>query len=148
MILSQTAVYALKAAIHLAEAEGPEPVRVDDIAAALGVPRNYLSKILHVLARAGVLTSMRGPNGGFRLTRDPGVVFLADVIAPFKDLTASSACFMGRERCSDATPCAAHSRWKGIHASLRDFLNDTTVDDLSRSGAGLAGIPEASVGRA
>lgn len=147
MILSQTAVYAVKAAIHLAEAEGSEPVRVEDIAAALGVPRNYLSKILHVLARAGVLASMRGPNGGFRLTRDPGVVFLADVIAPFDDLTATSACFMGRERCSDATPCAAHSRWKSIHAAVRDFLNDTTVDDLSRSGAGLAGIPGANVGR-
>ena len=51
MILSQTAVYALKAVLFLAEAKGQELARVDDIAQALDVPRNYLSKILHVLAR-------------------------------------------------------------------------------------------------
>ena len=66
MILSQTAIYALQAVMHLAEAGPGEPHRVGDIAEALGVPRNYLAKILNGLARSGVLTSTRGPGGRAR----------------------------------------------------------------------------------
>ena len=140
MILSQTAVYALKAVLHLAEAEGEDPVRVDDIAGALDVPRNYLSKILHVLAREGVLTSTRGPRGGFRLARTPAELRLATVIRPFDEITTSSTCLLGRPQCSDANPCAAHDRWKTLSRSVRAFLEETTIEDLTASGAAVSTI--------
>lgn len=135
MILSQTAVYALKAVLYLAENGGQDPLRVDDIARGLDVPRNYLSKILHVQARAGLLESTRGPRGGFRLSRDPAQLFLADVIASFDDIAFGSGCLLGRERCSDDAPCAAHARWRNVSASVRAFLSETTIQDLTRSGA-------------
>lgn len=143
MILSQTAVYALKAVMHLAEHRGGDPVRVDDIAKALGVPRNYLSKILHVLARDGLLQSTRGPKGGFVLTAHPSDVFLSDVIRHFDDITEASGCLLGRERCSDDNPCAAHSRWRDVSAAVRAFLAQTTLEDLTNSGAGIESIPVA-----
>lgn len=134
MILSQTAVYALQAVLHLAEAEGDEPLRVDDIARALDVPRNYLSKILHVLARDGVLTSTRGPRGGFRLRRPPSELRLESVIEHFDEITSASGCLLGRVRCSDADPCAAHARWKRVSDAVRSFLRDTTIEELLASG--------------
>src|SRR5690606_6227227 len=67
-MLSDTAEYALRATLYIAQhANDTRLVRTDETAQALGVPRNYLSKILHVLARHGVLSSTRGPLGGFRL---------------------------------------------------------------------------------
>lgn len=140
VILSQTAVYALRAAIYLAEAPPDRPVRVDDIAGALDVPRNYLSKILNVMAHAGVVTSTRGRLGGFRLGRAAADLALADVVAPFDDVAGASWCLLGGERCSDAAPCAAHARWKGVSASVRDFLAGTTVDDLTRGGEAADGV--------
>ena len=140
MILSQTAVYALRAVLHLAEVEGEEPLRVDDIAEALDVPRNYLSKILHVLAREGVLTSTRGPHGGFRLGRPPSQLRLAAVIGSFDEITTASDCLLGRARCSDANPCAAHARWKSASRQVRTFLDETTIEDLSASGAALPSV--------
>lgn len=134
MILSQTAIYALQATMYLAETGEGRPVRVDDIAEALDVPKNYLSKILSVLTRAGVLHSARGPSGGFRLAHVASELSLAEVIAPFDDITGSPTCFLGGGRCSDATPCAAHARWKGVSAAVRDFLDRTTLDDLTRDG--------------
>lgn len=134
VILSQTAVYALRAAMYLAEAPPDRPVRVDDIARALDVPRNYLSKILNVMAHAGMVTSTRGRLGGFRMGHAPDALALADVIAPFDHLAGASWCLLGGERCSDATPCAAHARWKGVSATVRDFLDGTTVADLTRGG--------------
>lgn len=137
MILSQTAVYALKAALHLAEAPGPEPTRVDDIAAALDVPRNYLSKILHVLAREGLLESTRGPRGGFVMAVRPQDVRLADVIRHFDDITESSGCLLGREKCSDANPCVAHAGWRDVSRAVRSFLEETTLEDFTKSSATL-----------
>ena len=134
MILSQTAIYALRAALYLAEARGGEPVRVDEMASNLDVPRNYLSKILHVLAKAGLLDSTRGPKGGFVLVAPPSEVALADVIRHFDTITESSGCLLGRAECLDSNPCAVHDRWRDVSARVRAFLAETTLESLHGSG--------------
>lgn len=134
VILSQTAVYALKAVLYLAEEDGPDPVRVDQIAEALDVPRNYLSKILYSLARAGVLSSTRGPHGGFRLAKKPSELTLSRVVDTFDEVEVRSGCLLGRKRCSDANPCAAHARWKDISSGVEAFFRETTVQDLADEG--------------
>lgn len=131
VILSQTAVYALRATLCLAGTEPEERLRVDDIAARLDVPRNYLSKILHVLAREGVLESTRGPHGGFALARPAAELTLAEVVEPFDQLPEGSGCLLGRPECTDADPCAAHARWKGISRAVKDFFRQTSIADLS-----------------
>lgn len=134
MILSQTAVYALRAMLHLAERPDDLPVRVDDIASALDVPRNYLSKILHVLARQGLLKSTRGPGGGFRLARSPGRTTLLEVAGHFDDMDGER-CLLGRPECRDDDPCPAHGQWKEVAAGLHAFFRNTTIADIARSPA-------------
>lgn len=129
-MLNQTAEYALRAVVHLATLSGEQPVRVDDIAEALSVPRNYLSKILHVLAKSGVLGSVRGPKGGFTLAVAPSSLTLGEVVSPFDPIDAQPSCLLGRPQCRDDRPCAAHDRWKEISASLRSFFHETTLADL------------------
>ena len=131
MILSQTAQYALRAILHLAEADGDGPVRVDDIARALDVPRNYLSKILHGLARAEILHSTRGPYGGFELAKPAVALMLSEVVEQFDSFPSERRCVLGRDVCSDDTPCQAHDRWKEVAAAVRSFFRETTVAELS-----------------
>ena len=127
--LSDTAEYALKAAIHLARRED-EWVRVDEIAEATKVPRNYLSKTLHVMAREGLLRSSRGPQGGFRLARPAAETTVLSVVGLFEDVGPGRRCVLGRPQCSDARPCAAHWRWKPVAEQIRDFFNGTTLAEL------------------
>ena len=129
-MLSDTAEYALRAALYLAEREGDGPVRVSDIAARTRVPRNYLSKTLHVLAREGVLRSLRGPHGGFTLARPAAETMVLDVIAPFDDVGGRRRCVLGRSACSDARPCAAHERWRPVADRIRDFFGGTSLASL------------------
>ena len=82
-MLSQTAEYALRTVLHIAGTAGDGPARAEAIAASLGIPRNYLSKILHRLAQAGVLVSSRGRNGGFILARDARRIPLSMVVGLF-----------------------------------------------------------------
>jgi Rrf2 family protein len=133
MILSQTAVYALRAALCLAERGPAERMSVDEIAVELDVPRNYLSKVLHTLARDGVLSSSRGPGGGFALARSAHELTLEDVVQPFDGLPEGSACLLGRPQCTDKDPCAAHDQWKGVARAVQAFFGETSLADLSRS---------------
>ena len=70
-MVSRTSQHALRAVLYLARRWSEGPVPVDTIAAALGAPRNYLSKTLNALTKAGVLRSARGPMGGFTLAVPP-----------------------------------------------------------------------------
>jgi len=141
-VISQTAEYALRAVVYLADNDGIAPVHVGDVAAALGTPRNYLSKILHVLARDGVLTSMRGPGGGFRLAVQPDRLRLSRIIGLFDPPPDRRRCVLGRPRCSDANPCGAHALWKEVADRMTAFFHETTVGDVLAS-AEAAGVPAA-----
>jgi len=131
-MLSQTAEYALLAAIRLARPDGGDPVAVGDLAGELDVPRNYLSKILHALAREGIVEGVRGPGGGFRLARPPGSTTLLEVVGTIDDLSPGRTCVLGRPECSDADPCPAHERWKSVAEEIALFFRETTLADVAR----------------
>jgi Rrf2 family protein len=79
-VLSHTSDYALRAVLVIAREYQRRPLRADEIAASTGAPRNYLAKTLNALAKAGVLTSARGPQGGFTLAIAPDSLTIAQVI--------------------------------------------------------------------
>lgn len=130
-MLSHTAEYALRAVLYLAQSEDADRfVQVGEIAPALRIPRNYLSKILHLLTRHGVLVSTRGRLGGFRLAAAPDRLYLATVVSPFGRLGETRHCLLGRPECSDRTACAAHARWKDVAERVAAFFRETTVAEL------------------
>lgn len=132
MILSQTAEYALRAVVLLAQRGSDEPARVGELADALGIPQNYLSKTLNALARTRVLTSMRGKGGGFRLARPASEITLLEVIDPFDHFSTGRSCLMGKGECSDTDSCAAHATWKEVASKVISFFAKTTLADLQK----------------
>jgi Rrf2 family protein len=129
-MLSQTAEYALRTVLFLAD-QG-EPLRAEEIARRLNVPRNYLSKTLHRLAQEGVLHSARGKGGGFRLAVPADRLKLLTVVAPFDGILAERHCLLGRPQCSDRNPCPAHHEWRTVSERVTAFFRDRTVGDLLR----------------
>jgi Rrf2 family protein len=128
-MISRTARYALRATVCLAEEDADALLDVRALARATGVPRNYLSKILHVLAREGILVSYRGPGGGFRLAVPAERLPLARIVGLFEPPPARD-CLLGRARCSDRSPCRAHEEWKSVAACNAAFFENTTVADI------------------
>lgn len=129
-MLNQTAEYALRAVTELASRGPDEFVQASELSALLDMPANYLSKILHQLAGAGVLESRRGPRGGFRLAMPAATIALLRVVEPFDSIGEGRRCVLGGAVCSDRTACAAHERWKPISNAMHDFLRETTVEQL------------------
>lgn len=129
-MLSKTGEYALRAVLFLAGRAGGSSVPADEIAAAIHVPRNYLSKTLHRLAKRGVLKSVRGPRGGFRLARPQETILVADVVSEFDHIQSSPWCLMGERLCDPSNPCIAHERWLEWTGHMYRMLERTTIADF------------------
>ena len=133
-MLSQTAEYALRALVLLAERPAGTSARVGELADALDIPQNYLSKTLHALSRTGIVTSSRGKGGGFALARPATEITLFDVVDPFDRLGLRPLCLMGQGECSEADACAAHHTWKAVSQKVQAFFHQTTLSDLVQQG--------------
>lgn len=144
-MLSQTGEYALRAVVHLARAGRAGPLKIDEIATDLGIPRNYLAKVLHRLSQEGLLHSSRGPAGGFELAVAPDRLPLVMILEPFDPIGSEPRCLLGRGRCSDDRPCEAHARWGAIASSVGRFFRETTVGDLLE-GLEASGVTETGGG--
>ncbi|MBW8769382.1 MAG: Rrf2 family transcriptional regulator [Gemmatimonadetes bacterium] len=129
-MLSTTSDYALRAILVLAQATDGRPLRADQIARATASPSNYLGKTLNALAKAGLVTSTRGPFGGFALAVPAAELTLARIVDCFDEPRPQTRCLLGRAPCDLRHPCSAHYRWTGIKAARRAALADTTVADL------------------
>lgn len=134
-MFSSTTTYAVRALAHLAERAADQPVLGRDLAALAEVPANYLSKILLTLRRAGIVEATRGMGGGYRLSRPASAVTLAQVFELFDPPSSLPDCLLGRPRCSDDAPCPAHERWCRVKAAYTEFLDGTTVAEISGSAA-------------
>ena len=129
-MLSLTAEYALRAVLYIADQSAQGSVRVEPMADAMALPRNYLAKTLNLLARRGILSSQRGPGGGFRLARSPESMTLASVVEGFDPEPTRRGCLLGRPQCDEAMPCPAHWRWQSAAEQIAAFFRETTVADL------------------
>lgn len=133
MKLSRTAQYAVRAVLYLGEHARSGPVTVGTLAEELSIPRNYLAKTLLSLSRWGVLSSARGPGGGFELDMPPEELSLFEVVQPFEDLEARRECVLGESECTEERPCPLHHRWKDVAEEIAAFFRDTTVAEVIRS---------------
>jgi Rrf2 family protein len=129
-MISATSEYALRAALLMARAYGERPLRADEIADAIGAPRNYLAKTLNALAKAGIASSARGPMGGFQLARSPESISVSDIIDCFDEPRQNAKCLLGKVACDPRKPCAAHMEWTGIMMARREPLTQTTLSQL------------------
>ena len=129
-MLSQTSDHALRATLVLAGAYGQRLVRADEIADATGAPRNYMAKTLNALVKAGLVTSARGPQGGFALAAAPGTIAIAAVVDCFDAPRPRARCLLGAAPCDPARPCAAHPAWTAITAARRVPFATSTLADL------------------
>jgi len=140
-MLSSTADYALRAILVLARASDERPLRADEIARATGSPANYLAKTLNALAKAGLVTSTRGPFGGFVLAIPAAELTLAHIIDCFDEPRPQTRCLLGSAPCDPRHPCTAHQRWTAIRNTRRAALADTTVADLL---GGSSAVPQST----
>ncbi len=130
-LLSQTAVYALRAMAWLALHSSEEPVRACDLAERCGVPGHYLAKILRRLVLAGILESSKGKGGGFVLVLPADAISFKDVLTAVDAFPTEKRCAFGWGTCNAACPCPLHDKWTAMSEEFRDWAATTTFAELN-----------------
>ncbi len=130
MIHSSACEYAIRALTHLAVHEG-ERVKLREIAEIEGIPAPFLSNIFQLLLADGLVSSARGPTGGYTLARPAPEIRLLDIRAAVDGLRDLETCAVGLPRCSDSQPCPLHTRWAPVRERIRAFLTETTLDAMA-----------------
>jgi Rrf2 family protein len=132
MRVSARADYAIRAAAELAAAAGREgrPVTGEQLAAAQGLSRKFLENIFVDLKRAGIVGSVRGAEGGYRLVRPAAEVSLADIIRAVDGPLANVRDVRPDELEYEGAARHLKEVWVAVRASLRQVLEAVTLADL------------------
>ena len=133
MKISTKGRYALRMMLDLALQEGKRPVALREIADRLEISVNYLEQIVSVLARAGYLKSIRGPQGGYVLTREPKDYTVGDILRLTEGSLAPVECLeTERNLCPRADHCVTLKLWKELDQAVRQVVDHRTLEDLVR----------------
>lgn len=130
MLFSTATGYALQTLAALPEDGSYYLAR--SMAKQLNLPGPYLAKILQNLVQAGILESVRGPKGGFRLAKPAQAMTVGEVVEALEGNGALHGCVMGFSNCGTDNPCPLHPAWGEVKAQLASSMTQISIQDLKR----------------
>ncbi|MCP5182709.1 MAG: Rrf2 family transcriptional regulator [Pseudomonadales bacterium] len=143
MRLTTKGRYAVTAMLDMALHGDAAPVSVVDVAQRQGIPGPYLEQLFARLRRSGLIESVRGPGGGYRLGRAMDDVSIADIINAVGEGVDATRC-QGAADCREGAQCLTHDLWSALSRQIDEFLRGVTLAGLVRQRAAADGAaPEA-----
>ena len=133
VLISSKGRYALRLAVCIAQA-GPEAkVSLREVAEHEELSLKYLEQIARPMVSAGLLASVRGKGGGYRLARDPQDILAGDVLRAVEGTTVPVTCAAldGPEPCHRADVCTTVRFWAGLDEVIEKYVDGVTVGDLA-----------------
>ncbi|MBI4316881.1 MAG: RrF2 family transcriptional regulator [Chloroflexi bacterium] len=130
MKISMKSDYGLRAVLDLAQRYGQGPVQSGDIAVRQGIPEPYLEQLLSTLRKAGLIRSVRGPQGGHRLVKPPAEISVGEVIAALEGSIAPIGCVDEVGTCDRSSICVQRDIWMEINQITQRVLDSTTIASL------------------
>ncbi|MGH8609396.1 MAG: Rrf2 family transcriptional regulator [Gammaproteobacteria bacterium] len=129
MRLTTRGRYGVTAMLDLALHQERGPITLADISARQGISLAYLEQLFVHLRRQGLVQSLRGPGGGYRLGRAAGQLSVADVISAVDELVDATRCG-GLKNCQAHERCLTHDLWEDLSAQIYEFLRGISLEGL------------------
>lgn len=131
MRVSLRSNYGIMAAVDLAMQAGAGPIQAKSIARRQGIPARFLEQVLHAMKKAGLVSSQRGAQGGYILSKKPSDVSVAEILealeGPFLRMTEVN----GRAPSSTASGTLLAKVWDRVHEAERHVLEAITIEELA-----------------
>jgi Rrf2 family iron-sulfur cluster assembly transcriptional regulator len=129
MRLTTKGRFAVTAMIDLAMRNGEGPVTLADISERQKISLSYLEQLFGKLRRQGLVTSVRGPGGGYNLAKPADEVSVADIILAVDEPIDATQCG-GKENCKDDQKCITHDLWTDLNRHIFEYLRAVTLAEL------------------
>lgn len=142
MRISTKTRYGMRFMVDLAQHYGQGSIPMKDIAARQNISKKYLEQVVSPLNSAGLLEVTRGQRGGFKLSRPPEEISLADVMSASEDGLDLMECLTGISFCANEDGCIAHNIWGGLQDAINGYLENRSLADVIGSCATDIQCPE------
>jgi Rrf2 family iron-sulfur cluster assembly transcriptional regulator len=129
MRLTTKGRFAVTAMIDLAMRNGEGPVTLANISDRQKISLSYLEQLFGKLRRQGLVSSVRGPGGGYNLARPAQEVSVADIIVAVDEPIDATQCG-GKENCKDEQKCITHDQWTDLNKHIFDYLGAVKLSEL------------------
>ena len=133
MKLTTKGRYAVTAMLDLAIHASDKPISLADIAERQVISLSYLEQLFSKLRRQGLVQSVRGPGGGYCLSRGAESIFVAQVIEAVNEAVDATGC-RGTENCQAGSRCLTHDLWTDLSDQIHSFLNSISLASLVKNG--------------
>jgi FeS assembly SUF system regulator len=143
--ISRLTDYGIIVMAHLAGRSDDASHNARELAQETHLPAPVVSKILKALTRAGLLDSIRGAKGGYRLARQPQHISVVEMIGALEGPVGITECAVEPGVCEHEPSCGLQGPWQRINAAVAQALEGVTLADLSRSGTAPAHTPSGFV---
>ncbi|MEO8168951.1 MAG: Rrf2 family transcriptional regulator [bacterium] len=132
IIFSRQCEYAIQGVLYLALKPENEMTSIREMTDKLDIPYHFLGKILQRLAAKGLLSSLKGPTGGFAIGKPAKDITLFDVVDAVDGLGFTRDCVLGFAECSGKNPCSLHSKWGTIRDELYQMLISKNIAEMAK----------------
>lgn len=133
MIFSKSFGYALRGVLYVRMAgENKKMVQLDEIARELVIPRHFLGKVFKKLVKEGVLSSLKGPYGGYCINEKTIEITLLQLVDMTGEPEEFSSCVLRLRKCDAENPCPMHHQIESLREQWQIVLTSTTIGDLVR----------------
>ncbi len=130
--LSTKGQYGVRAMYEIARGYPDDVVNIKKISEKQDVTVAYLEQILHKLKNAGLINSVKGPGGGYKLSRKPEEITIGAIVKELEGPVAITSCLDPSEGCVRVDSCVTHLLWKALGQQIETFLDTMTLADLIR----------------
>ncbi len=132
-MFSNSSKYAIKAVLYLAiHSSESKKIRVKNISEPINVPQAYIAKLLQELSRHRIVSSTRGPNGGFFLSDANMKTLLIEIVNVIDGEDRLNSCLLSLHNCNSEKPCPLHDFARPFRTNFIESLEQNTIEDLAR----------------
>jgi Rrf2 family iron-sulfur cluster assembly transcriptional regulator len=129
MRLTTKGRYAVTALLDLALNEHKGPINLADISERQGISLSYLEQLFSKLRKQSLVSSVRGPGGGYLLGKDKSEITIASVVDAVSESMDATKC-QGKVGCQQGDVCLTHHLWQDLSSQIHDFLDDISLQTL------------------
>ncbi|HEX5477747.1 MAG TPA: Fe-S cluster assembly transcriptional regulator IscR [Burkholderiales bacterium] len=129
MRLTTKGRFAVTAMVDLAMRQTGGPVTLSAISERQHISLSYLEQLFGKLRRHQLVSSVRGPGGGYNLARPAAAITVADIVGAVDEALDATQCG-GKENCHDDKRCMTHDLWANLNAKMHEYLSSVSLGDL------------------
>jgi len=134
MQLNNTTRYAIRILSYIANKNDKQLYSAKELSEILNIPYKFLTKIMTELVKTNFIISIRGREGGYKLSRPASDISIMEILNQFNELVEQKQCLLGIGMCDNNNKCGLHDQWVKPKKMIKKMFENTTLENLDGNG--------------